>query len=151
MERIKREYFLNNIIVINRQLSLDNVQGDVTTFRHIVSLGGIVELDKKVVVTRVDVTIHNGDLEEVLGGLKVDFVYGVSDFDSVFIKREVEIDAEEVLKVLAQESLAAMRGVMFENFRGTLLHNAYLPIISSANFGKQFQTEPTAKKGKRKS
>ena len=151
METIKREYFLNNIIVINRQLSLDNVQGDVTTFRHIVSLGGIVELDKKVVVTRVDVTIHNGDLEEVLGGLKVDFVYGVSDFDSAFIKREVEIDAEEVLKVLAQESLAAMRGLMFENFRGTLLHNPYLPILSNANFGKQLKTEPIPKKVKRKS
>ena len=149
MERIKREYFLNNIIVINRRLSLDNVQGDITTFRHIVSIGGIVELDKKIVITRVDVTIHNGDSEEILGGLKVDFVYGVSDFDDVFVRQVVD-DTEDILKVLAQESLAAMRGLMFENFRGTLLHNAYLPILSNSNFGKQLKTEPITKKVKRK-
>lgn len=149
MESANRDFFLNNIRIVNRQLSLDNIQEDVKTFRHNVELGGFIDLEEKIINTRVSVVIHNDDKEEVLGSLNVDFSYTISDFDTVFARNKVDkAAAEDILKVVAQESMAAMRGIMFENFRGTLLHNAYLPIISTSNFGKQLLTEPIVKKAR---
>lgn len=127
---MKENIILEKINLINRQLAFDKLTTEVEKFKHTVTLGGSVDFAKKFVIVRVDVSINDVATDTFLGSVVVDFVYSIPNFDDVFIvaKDNMVDDTQGVLNVLSQQSIAAMRGIMFESFRGTPLHNAYLPI-----------------------
>lgn len=137
MEIKKREVILENVKILSRQLFLENLPDDRAIFYHNVNFGGLVDFDKKHIVSTIDVTIHQQDNENLLGSLKVYFYYKISDFDSIFfVKNSTELNQEsvELFNTLTQESIATTRGMMLEQFRGTFLHNAYLPVVMNLNF-----------------
>ncbi len=148
----KREVILENVKILSRQLLLENQIQETGLFRHNVEFGGLVDIEKKLVISTIDVTVQQEDNENLLGSLKVHFYYKISDFDSLFSNKnsiEGNIESIEMLNILAQESIATTRGIMLEQFRGTFLHNAYLPIVMNLNFTDPIIEE--VKKGKRKS
>jgi hypothetical protein len=153
METKGRNIILQSINIINRQLLLEGQLDDLTAFRHTINIGGSVDLTKKLVIARIEVMIHEGERENQLGVLKADFCYWVSDFEDLFVQKtamETITKPKDVLNLLIQESIASMRGIMFESFRGTPLHNAYLPIVLPKNFIEQLKEPPVTKKGSRK-
>lgn len=131
----KRHIFLENITVINRQLMLDNVEGGIATFEHIVSLGGNVDFLHKKIVPRIDIQVKNVATGKILAIIVVDFVYDVSDFDDFLNPHEhTKVEVDEILQYISQESISTVRGIMYDTFRGTVLQNAYLPLITRNNF-----------------
>jgi hypothetical protein len=147
MEVAKENITLEKINLINRQLAFDNLTTEVEKFKHTVTLGGAVDFAKKFVIVRVDVSVNDVVTDTFLGSVVVDFVYTTPHFDDIFIvsKDNMVDDKHGILTILSQQSIAAMRGIMFESFRGTPLHNAYLPIslnqdvFTKASGGKKYK------------
>lgn len=72
--------------------------------------------------------IHSKENPELSGMVKVLQSYSVSD--------KVKLDNDSVLelstRVLNRLVVGTVRGLMAYHFKGTLLHNAYLPIVEEA-------------------
>ena len=59
-----------------------------------------------------------------------------------FNKQHTLVDLpQEFITLLNSIALSTTRGVMFSQFRGTVLHNAILPIIAPAKFEKKAQNK----------
>lgn len=129
---IKENIILEGINLINRQLIFDKLTEPVEKFKHTVTLSGAIDISKKFVTVRVNVTINDALIDTLLGSITIDFIYSVPDFDTVFTvlksNKADDSDSNEILTILSHQSIATMRGIMFESFRGTPLHNAYLPM-----------------------
>ena len=127
---INENIILEGINLINRQLIFDKLTEPVEKFKHTVTLSGAIDISKKFVTVRVNVTINDVLTDTLLGSITIDFIYSIPDFDAVFtvLKSSKADDSNEILTILSQQSIAAVRGIMFESFRGTPLHNAYLPM-----------------------
>ena len=149
METTKEDITLEKINLINRQLTFDNLTTEVEKFKHTVTLGGAVDFAKKFVIVRVDVSVNDVLTDAFLGSIVVEFVYTTPYFDDIFAvsKDNIVADTHGILNILSQQSIAAMRGIMFESFRGTPLHNAYLPISLNQNV---FTKAEGTKKSKQK-
>lgn len=127
---MKENIILEGINLINRQLIFDKLTDTVEKFKHAVALSGAIDISKKFVTVRVNVNVNDALTDNLLGSITVDFIYSIIDFDAVFtvLKSNKVDDTNEILTILSHQSIATMRGIMFESFRGTPLHSAYLPI-----------------------
>lgn len=86
------------------------------------------------IITTADVKADSKP--ELLGIVSSACIFGIDNFDEVFKKiTDDKIDApDEIMYILISISISTMRGVMFEQFRGTYLHGAVLPIIDPKQF-----------------
>lgn len=90
---------------------------------------GVIEKEKKVVVN-TNIETQNKEKTITYGRISVNCIYVIDNFDKVMIlekeKAGIPIDVSELLNI---ESYSTVRGVMWNEFKGTILHNAILPII----------------------
>lgn len=86
------------------------------------------------IITTSDVKSDNKS--ELLGIVSSACIFGIDNFDDVFKKMgDEKIDVpDEIMHILISISISTMRGVMFEQFRGTYLHSAVLPIVDPKQF-----------------
>jgi len=85
----------------------------------------------KLVIVIVNVTILHEDKVTKLGNIGVSCIFFIENYDDVFEKKrgnEISVP-KEYANVLNSISISTTRGVMFTCFRGTFLHNAFLPVI----------------------
>jgi hypothetical protein len=149
MKIIKDNITLEGINLINRQLVFDKLTDTVEKFKHSVTLNGAIDISKKFVTVRVNVNVDDASTDNLLGSMTVDFIYSIPDFDAVFdvLKSNKADDSDEILTILSHQSIATMRGIMFESFRGTPLHNAYLPIsLNQEELAKKSISKKTKQK-----
>jgi len=86
------------------------------------------------VTTSADVKADNKP--EMLASVSSACIYGVENFDEVFKKSGdmYDIVDDQLMFPLLSISISTLRGIMFEQFRGTYLHQAYVPIIDPKQF-----------------
>lgn len=84
----------------------------------------------------VHVEILTEDLSQVLGGISVSCIFELKNFGE-FIKFEStgkHTLPQELVEIINNIALSTTRGIMFATFKGTPLHNAFLPIIDPKTF-----------------
>lgn len=83
-----------------------------------------------VVVTNVDIST-NENLDFKLASASVACIYAVENFDEVVkIGKNKHIDIDQsFVDTLNSISISTTRGVLSQIFKGTVLHNAILPVI----------------------
>ena len=84
----------------------------------------------------VSVEIRSEDQNHILGSLAVSCIYSIVNFDEVIkIEADGKLDIPQPLvEILNSISISTTRGVMFSAFKGTFLHNAFLPIVDPRSF-----------------
>lgn len=66
----------------------------------------------------------------LLAKVTVNLVFNIENFEEVIKPKKDSFDIPELLVVIFNNiSISTVRGIMFERFRGTILHNFPLPII----------------------
>jgi hypothetical protein len=113
----------------------------LTNFNFNISLESKADGINKIVFVIVSIEIKSEDQNHVLGSLAISCVYNVVNFEEV-IKTEPsgKLDIPQpLIEIFNSISISTMRGVMFSTFKGTFLHNAFLPIIDPKSFQS---TEP---------
>lgn len=124
---------LKGIELLNSSLNLLPVQTKVDEFKYNINLENKADTRNKLFFVIVAVDVKNEDLTIVFGSLIVSCIFQLENFDKV-----IQFDADNKLNVpqpfidLANTiSISTVRGIMFSIFKGTILHNAFLPIIDA--------------------
>ena len=108
------------------------------TFNFNVSIKHKINPQKKIVLVLVGVNMFHENKENLLGKILVNCVYLIENFDEIVQEKESQkfYFTKEITDLLNSISISTTRGVMASVFRGTVLHNAILPVINPQDFNK---------------
>jgi len=137
MSKIENKAFTVNLQLISIELlkgsiSLPSVpEVSLNNFNFNINLDSKADATNKLLFVIVSVEIRSEDQNHVLGSLAVSCIYSIVNFDEVVkIEADGKIDiAQPLVEILNSMSISTTRGVMFSTFKGTFLHNAFLPIV----------------------
>jgi hypothetical protein len=87
-------------------------------------------IENSLAMAIVSVDILDNKTEDKYGLVKVNCIYGVDDFASFVDAETKKVDLpKQFVTTLNSISLSTTRGIMYNQFRGTFLHGAILPIL----------------------
>jgi len=109
-----------------------------TVFNYHISIQHRINSEKKLVTVIVEIRILHEDKKTILGTMKVGNIFSLENFDDIAIKNENNtiLFPDKVVEALNNIAISTTRGVMFACFRGTLLHQAVLPVIDPKGLKK---------------
>ncbi len=128
---------LKSIELLRGSISLPSVpEVSLNNFNFNISLESKADATNKILFVIVSVEIRSEDQNHVLGSLAVSCIYSIVNFDDVVkIEADGKLDIPQPLvEILNSISISTVRGVMFSTFKGTFLHNAFLPIVDPRSF-----------------
>ena len=116
----------------------EHTSKNLSTFLYNVRIVQDIDKNKKLVFIIVHVDIHSTEEKKDVGSLSVSHIYELANFEEVVtILDEHNFKlSESVNDILNSISISTTRGVMFSTFKGTLLHNAILPIVNPKHLDK---------------
>jgi hypothetical protein len=78
----------------------------------------------------VNINVNSEDNKLLLAKMSVNFVFEIENFEEVIKEKDQKFDIpEQIIHLLNTISVSTLRGIMYERFRGTFLHNFLIPII----------------------
>ncbi|HUZ59239.1 MAG TPA: hypothetical protein VMU83_10690 [Hanamia sp.] len=101
-------------------------------FNHQLKTQAVGDENKNLAVVFVQSKINKlNEPTKILAEITIAIGFVIEDFKEVFPMNEngKHIIPSEVENLLKSMSISTLRGIMFSEFRGTLLHKAVLPII----------------------
>lgn len=100
------------------------------TFHFKINLEQKINFEKKLVFVVTSIMVsHEKDKESKLGSITTSCIFEVTNLDEfVNLKNQVSF-TDETLLSLNEISISTTRGILFSQFRGTFLHQAFLPNI----------------------
>lgn len=90
---------------------------------------GVSKEEKKVIVS-TNVETQNKDKSITLGNISVNCIFIIENFEELIILQKENANIPTyIIEVLNSLSYSTVRGIMWNEFKGTFLHNAVLPVI----------------------
>lgn len=102
-----------------------------TEFQFDISVENRVDPSQKLIFVIITADVRADNKPEQLAAISTACIFGIENFEEL-IKIKPDNQAEikdEIMLVLVSISLSTLRGIMFDQFRGTYLHTAILPVI----------------------
>ena len=113
----------------------------LNTFTFEIATEIFLNPESKLAIVTIGVHIFSENKLLLLGNLKTSNVFLIGNYDEI-----ISIDKEDkanlpdgVVVMLNSISLSTTRGVMWQTFKGTILHNALLPIVDPKNIIPQMK------------
>jgi hypothetical protein len=106
---------------------------NIGNFHFNINLDTKADGAQKLLVVIVQVEVRSEDQQHLLGALVASNIYEVTNFEQVItadFSGNLNVP-QGLTELLAVQSVATMRGLMFATFKGTFLHNAVLPLIDT--------------------
>lgn len=108
----------------------------LSNFNFNINMESKADATNKLLFVIVSVEIRSEDQNHIMGSLAASCIYGISNFDEII---KIEADGklnipQPLVEILNSISISTTRGIMFSTFKGTFLHNAFLPIIDPRSF-----------------
>ena len=105
------------------------------TFHFNIKIEQRINLEKKVIVFAPEIEVQHEDKKTILGSIKVACIFLVENMED-FKKEDSDVIVlpNEIITMFNSISLSTARGVMFSQFRGTILHKAILPVLDPKVF-----------------
>ncbi len=96
-----------------------------------------ISIENKLIYNIITVEILHEDNITKLGSLKSNIIFEIKNFsDFLDTKNQTFNLPEDISMILNSVSISTTRGLMFSQFKGTFLNNAYLPIIDPKQMKK---------------
>lgn len=133
---------LKSIELLKGSINLPTVPDvSLNNFNFNINLETKADATNKFLFVIVSVEIRSEDQNHILGSLAVSCIYNVVNFDEVVkLGADSKLNIPQPLvEILNSISISTTRGVMFSTFKGTFLHNAFLPIIDPRSFQQNEQ------------
>jgi len=108
-----------------------------TTYHFNINLEHRINSKNKLVNVICTVSIADNDNSSELGLIKASCIFEVTNITDFINNETKQVNfPEKVLITLNSITISTVRGIIFSQFKGTFLHNAYLPIIDPQSFTK---------------
>ena len=130
MKKIVLNFKIDNIeinkILINPEPSL--FESDKYEYR--LDVEHLFNVEESIVMINVGATVFS-KRKELLAEVNINIFYVVENIKNFENKKEKKMGFPEDFSIaLNSVSISTLRGIMFSQFRGTYLHNAFLPIVN---------------------
>jgi hypothetical protein len=113
---------------------------ELSTFHFDLNIEHKINTDKKVIFVVNDIQILNESRTFNLGSIKVNCAFEIENLmDFVDSKKNTLNLPDQISNMLNSITISTTRGIMFSQFKGTFLHNAYLPVIDPQSFISQVE------------
>ena len=136
MENNGFEFRLSGMEVLQSEIvELSAKQEELVKFHFDISIEMKVNEEEEAVLIAPMVKIRINDKPEYIGKLKIALVFNIKNFHNYYISENNNIKlSEDVQNMFNSIAISTLRGVMFNHFKGTYLHNAILPVVSPKSF-----------------
>lgn len=85
---------------------------------------------EKSLIVMVSVKVTDKERIYELSDITTSFVYAIDNFDEVLPLQDNQYQVPPaIVEILNKESISATRGIMYQQFKGTFLHTAILPLL----------------------
>lgn len=89
-----------------------------------------------IVITSVDL-IHEED-QQCHASIKTSCIFVVENLENFTLPDSNVVNLpDQFVVTLNSISLSTTRGIMFSSFKGTFMHNVYLPIVNPSDFSRE--------------
>ncbi|WP_396147353.1 hypothetical protein [Flavobacterium sp.] len=135
MEQEKNISFrLKNIEFLQSSLSaIDYAIGMDTIFKFNINIEHLVNINENCIAIKPNVEIFTEDNAFILGKLSSSLIFEFENLASFVVDKEVKLPSDIIIAINSI-SISTIRGIMFSTFKGTYLHNAFLPVIDPKAF-----------------
>lgn len=136
-KELTADFQLKSIELLKSFIAMPSIaEISITDFNFNINLESKADSENKILFVIVSVEIKSTGQNHVLGSLAASCIYSIPDFDDVIkIEEDGKLNIpEDLAEILNSISISTVRGIMFSSFKGTFLHNAFLPIVDSKSF-----------------
>jgi hypothetical protein len=131
-------FSITSIQLIEKQLSFPPKRDKVTEFDFDISLNITTNREKKQSIHFMNVTVTTKEDKKKVGSLSMVCFFQIDEFDTILVQEENEIRLpQDLIYLLNTVVIGTARGVMYSEFRGTFLDEAYLPVLDPRQFQKK--------------
>lgn len=103
---------------------------DLKLFHYNINIEHRIVEESKLVMVIMHVSVLHEDQESILATVKASCVYEVTNIEEIIKKQGNNLSILEGASTIVNSiTISTVRGIMFSLFRGTILHNAILPVI----------------------
>ena len=104
--------------------------GSEVTFAFNINIEHRLNLENNIIIVICSIEILEESERISIGNLTASFNYELKDLDEIIDEETKNVAfPDEFIYTLNSISLSTVRGIMYSNFKGTFLHNAYLPVL----------------------
>lgn len=135
-KQVKAQYQIKAIELLESGLNTpDEPLAENSTFKFDINLEHRLNNEKKliIVVSSINIKLEKNDV--LYGHLKSSCVFNVLNWEEFNDSESEQLNfSPDFLSQLNSITISSARGLLFSTFRGTVLHNAILPIIDLSTF-----------------
>lgn len=119
------------IELIGSEMHLPKDSYVIETYKFDITTEVKLNPENKIVIIEIGVIIFDEKKGTHLGGITVANIFYIENYNDIVTSNEKnEIDLPESIVVMLNSiSLSTTRGVMWNTFKGTFLHDAVLPVL----------------------
>ncbi len=121
------EFSESSIVGIDYTISTD------TIFKFNINIEHLVNIDENWIAIKPNIEIFTEENDVILGKLSSSLIFEFENLASHVVKKEVKLPSDIII-AMNSISISTIRGIMFSTFKGTYLHNAFLPVIDPKAF-----------------
>lgn len=136
METMNVKYQLRGIELLENYLVHPQIPlNQERTYNFDINIEQKINNDEKIVIVLTSVKIIHQEDQECHASIKTSCIYIVDNLNELLLPDLNKVNLpEQFVITLNSISLSTTRGIMFSCFKGTFMHNVYLPIVNPSEF-----------------
>ncbi|HEY1017918.1 MAG TPA: hypothetical protein VGE25_02925 [Sediminibacterium sp.] len=122
---------IDGIEILDKKLNQVKSISEDQEFRFEIKAQLSAQVEKRLAIVFSQVNIKKDDDDTILASLTIACGFSIPEIEEHFLieKSGVKIP-KEIDLMLRSMTISTMRGILFSELRGTVLHKAYLPMIA---------------------
>jgi hypothetical protein len=134
METQNISFRLKNIELIQYNIKpIDYILSPDVIFKFTINIEHLVNIKDNIIAIKPNIEIFTEENETILGTLTASLVFEFDNLSAFVIENEIKLPLDIIIAINSL-SISTVRGIMFSTFKGTYLHNAFLPVIDPKAF-----------------
>lgn len=137
-KEMKLDFQIKTIDIIDFEMLNSNLQtSNSSVLNYNVNIEQVFFPENKLVSINTHVDIFQEDKKTKLGAITVNCTFLIANYKDFFNKELNKTSLpDKVIETLNIIAISTTRGVMYSQFRGTMLHNAILPLVNPQELSK---------------
>jgi hypothetical protein len=144
-KEVKLEFKISNIELFNKSFAVPAIlpQNKFPEVQFDLAINVHVDKENKRIVSILQVKMKAENSNDIVAGITVGCTFDIVNFEELVINNGDSASVPEtIIETLNIITIGTTRGIMFNEFKGTWLHNTILPVIDPKSF-----TQNKEKKG----
>jgi hypothetical protein len=105
-------------------------------FKFTINIEHLFNIKDNLIAIKPNIEIFTEKNDTILGTLTASLVFEFDNLSVFIIENQIKLPLDIIITINSL-SISTVRGIMFSTFKGTYLHNAFLPVIDPKAFNIQ--------------